>query len=84
MTAKNLMSIERSAEADGASLAVDLWDSYHRAAADQKDGVAEKAARDYENAVTDDYDSQPEQAAFTTGFIRRMLELTQIPKWRDG
>lgn len=79
----NLMSIERSAEADGASLAVDLWDCYHKAAADQKDGAAAEAARDYENAVTD-YDSQPEQAAFTTGFIRRMLELTQIPKWQDG
>lgn len=78
--AMKLRSIEaRDAEADGASMAIDVWDSYHAAPAEKKDAEAEEAAFDFVEAHTN-YPMKSEQAAFATGFFRQMLELTQIPR----
>lgn len=65
------------AESDGISMAIDVWTGYREKGS--TDAFAEEAARDFD-AARADYSSPFEREAFSRGFFRQMLEVSQIPQ----
>lgn len=76
----NLTEAEvRYAQADGASMAIDVWTGYREGGSTE--AFADEALRDFDAACAE-YESPQTRAAFSHGFIRQLLEVSQIPRQR--
>lgn len=70
---------ELIADADGYTLATDVWDAYHEAPANKEESVVD-AANSYDEYVDDLKGAELE--AFKIAFFGQLLSLTQIPRQR--